>query len=109
MDGASKLKAPSGSVEFLPLGKEIYFSEGESVLDVALRVEVPLDHSCGGNGSCGTCGVLVQSEMKGLSPMTKLEKVMSYNRGMKPNERLGCQLKAQDGLVVNIPTNEKAK
>ncbi|MFP5518431.1 MAG: 2Fe-2S iron-sulfur cluster-binding protein, partial [Bdellovibrionia bacterium] len=32
---------------------------GETLLELALRKDWPIDHSCGGNGTCGTCRVRV--------------------------------------------------
>ncbi|MGE3974074.1 MAG: 2Fe-2S iron-sulfur cluster-binding protein [Bdellovibrionales bacterium] len=88
---------------FLPSKKSIEFRDGESVLELAIAHKVRLAHSCGGMGSCGTCRVFVRSDLNKLSPRTDIEVEMSKDRQFVENERLACQTKAFDGLIVEVP------
>lgn len=77
-----------------------------SVLDVALREKIPLNHTCGGNGTCGTCRVFVVSGADLLPPRSDLEQEMAEDRGFGPRERLACQIEPVEGLAVEVPTAE---
>lgn len=88
---------------FLPIAARVTISDETCVLDVALSNNIDLNHSCGGMGSCGTCRVLVESDLTALSKRTELEQEMAQDRHFTPEERLACQLVPQDGLVVRIP------
>jgi ferredoxin, 2Fe-2S len=90
---------------FEPLGREVPIQGAESVLEVALRGGVALEHSCGGMGTCTTCRVIIESELHNASPRTVLEAEMAESRGFRPDERLSCQLEPHPGLVVRIPKN----
>ncbi len=88
---------------FLPAQIRCQIENAASVLDVALKNKVPIEHSCGGMGSCTTCRVWIESPLEGLSQRTDIEKEILENRGFAPNERLACQLKPSPGLVVRVP------
>lgn len=76
---------------------------GDSVLDVAQKNNVPLNDSCGGGGTCGTCLVIVASDLSDLPLRNDIEKEMAEDRGFEANERQGCQLLAYDNLKVKLP------
>ena len=90
-------------MHFLPDGKACALAGEESVLDVALKHEVNLPHSCGGMGSCTTCRVFVVESEALLPPRNELEQDLADMRGFAENERLACQLPPTAGLVVRIP------
>lgn len=78
--------------------------DGETcVLDVALGNEIELSHSCGGMGSCGTCRVVVESDLSVLEDRNEIELEIATDRGFQPEERLACQLIPRKGLIVRIP------
>lgn len=91
------------SVFFVSNQKWIEIGNCSTVLDVALSGEIEIGHSCGGMGSCGTCQVVVTSELAALSPRSDVEIEMAENRGFKEHERLACQLTPAAGLKVQIP------
>ncbi|UXR66264.1 (2Fe-2S)-binding protein [Bdellovibrio bacteriovorus] len=72
----------------------------QSVLDVALRAKVALNHTCGGNGTCGTCRVFVIQGLEKLGPRNEIEAEMAQDRVFQASERLACQMEPVDGLVV---------
>ena len=94
---------------FLPSQTRIEIQNHASVLSVALSGEMPLNHSCGGMGSCGTCRVTVKSSLQTLSPRTVVEQEMAQERGFRVDERLACQLSAAPDMVVEIPAQRTKK
>jgi ferredoxin len=95
----------SSTMTFKPMGLELEIGSAESVLEVALCGGIPLEYSCGGMGSCTTCRVIIESDLRKASPRTSLEAEMAESRGFRPEERLSCQLLPHPGLVVRIPKN----
>ena len=80
-----------------------------SILDAALRYEMPIYHTCGGNCSCSTCRVLVLSGAENLSPMEEGEKEILDAFDLLPPYRLGCQARILKGdVAVEIPKRVKA-
>lgn len=91
------------SVFFVSNQKSIEIGNSSTLLDVALSGEIDIGHSCGGMGSCGTCRVVVESDLAGLSERTEVETEMAEARGFAPQERLACQLEPKSGLRVRLP------
>lgn len=92
------------TVTFVNLGKTVPAREGQSILDVALEHEIPLEHNCGGNCACSTCHVIVREGMKHLSPMQEEEEdQLDEAEGLTLSSRLGCQSKIHGDVVVEIP------
>lgn len=90
-------------VTFFPMNQTFDAAEGESVLDVAIRNDVPLNHACGGFCACTTCHVEVKSGDAALSEMEdeeaeRLERVS----GATLHSRLGCQAKVHGDVTVEI-------
>lgn len=84
-------------------------ASGDSVMKVALDNLVPgIDADCGGECSCATCHVLIDSEwMAQVGAADDQENSMlDLNPDREPNSRLACQIPMTDdlnGLVVNLP------
>ncbi len=89
---------------FLPFKKTVEFSGFPSVLEVALEAHIPLNHSCGGMGSCTTCQVKIKSSLETIEPRNEIEAEHATRRNFDPDERLACQVTAVDGLVVVVPS-----
>jgi 2Fe-2S ferredoxin len=91
-------------VTFLPLNVTHEAKEGESILDVAINYDIPLQHACGGFCACTTCQIVVKSGGNtGLSEMEdeeldRLERASSLGTGA----RLGCQARVHGDVVVEI-------
>src|SRR3989338_7866362 len=82
--------------------------KGTSILDAALRHDIPLYHTCGGNCSCSTCRVIVHSGAENLSAMESPEADVLDSFDLKAPHRLGCQALLIRGTVeVEIPAREK--
>ncbi len=103
-------------ITFLPAGKTVEFEHGkltylnhgepESILDIALNYDIPLDHACGGNCACTTCHVWVKEGAENLSEMDDDEADrLDMAADLQLNSRLGCQavVKKPGKVVVEIP------
>ncbi len=88
---------------FLPDNITAQLTNGATVLDLAIRNDVTLSHSCGGMGSCGTCRVWIKSDLALLPPRNEVELQMAEDRSFTDEERLACQLTAFHGLCVEVP------
>ena len=94
---------------FKSLGCTLEVERGTSILEAAMRNNVPLPHTCGGNCSCSTCHVLVLSGGENLSPMDAMEREVLDSFDLRSPRRLGCQSLLLGGTVeVEIPSRDKA-
>jgi len=93
-------------VTFMPANLSFKAEVGQSILDVALENNVPLDHACGGFCACSTCHVIVKKGMDRLTEMEDNEAdQLDEAPGLTLTSRLGCQAKiTEEGeVVVEIP------
>ena len=91
-------------VTFLPQNQTVEVNEGDSVLDAALKGDIPLDHACGGVCACSTCHVIVKEGFAKLAPASDREEDMLDNAPcLTTKSRLGCQIEVTTDLVVEIP------
>jgi 2Fe-2S ferredoxin len=60
-------------IRFDPWGLLVVGEEGDSLLDVALENNIPLQHACGGDAVCSTCAVRVIQGDAWLSTLEDLE------------------------------------
>ena len=75
-----------------------------SLLDLARRFEVPLEHTCGGNCACTTCHVIVREGEANLSPLEDDEADrLELAAGLTLHSRLACQAVVRGNVVVEIP------
>ncbi|WWO99818.1 MAG: ISC system 2Fe-2S type ferredoxin [Candidatus Dasytiphilus stammeri] len=90
----------------LPDGKIVEASVGETILNVALRNGIKIEHFCEKSCACATCHCIVQSGFNSLSTITEREEDMLDKAwGLEPLSRLSCQatiIKNED-LIVEIP------
>lgn len=90
----------------MPFNAEVALGTAASVLELALKHKIPIDHSCGGSGSCGTCRVRILKCQDHLEPMNFVEESMAKSRKFAPDERLSCQTEPVDGLEVLVPIDQ---
>ena len=76
--------------------------EQKSLLDNLIDQGVEIDHSCGGNGTCGTCCVQVVNGHENLSERSDVEIEMANDRGLKTQERLCCQTNVFGKISIQI-------
>ncbi|WWO95388.1 MAG: ISC system 2Fe-2S type ferredoxin [Candidatus Dasytiphilus stammeri] len=90
----------------LPNGKVVEASVGETILNVALRNGIKIEHFCEKSCACATCHCIVRSGFHSLSKISdKEEDMLDQAWGLEPYSRLSCQayvVKNED-LIVEIP------
>lgn len=94
-------------VTFLPMNKTFEGKLGESVLDVAIANDIPIQHACGGFCACTTCHVIVKAHKEGLTPIEdEEEERLDRATAVTLDSRLACQAKLKGAdvtvEVVNI-------
>lgn len=90
-------------VTFLPTNETYEAKEGESLLDVAIAHDVPLQHACGGFCACTTCHVHVKSGIENLSASEEEEEErLDRATNITLQSRLGCQAKIHGDVTVEI-------
>jgi len=85
-------------VTFQPYDITIEVEEGENLLRAALRAGVHINASCGGEGVCGKCRVILEegeTECPDTSLLSKDELSLGY--------RQACQCRVVSDIVVRIP------
>ena len=95
-------------ITFKNVGKTFEVEKGLSVLETALRHQVPIYHTCGGNCSCSTCRVRVLSGAENLSAIEPSEAEVLDSFDLGAPYRLGCQALAfGDKVEVEVPKRQK--
>ncbi|MDR9829761.1 ISC system 2Fe-2S type ferredoxin [Vibrio sp. FNV 38] len=91
--------------DLCPEGAVLEASSGETVLDVALKNGIGIEHACEKSCACTTCHVIVREGFDSLEESEELEDdLLDKAWGLEPESRLGCQAKvADEDLVVEIP------
>jgi ferredoxin len=84
-------------------------SEGESLLSVAHRSDVPLEGACEGACACSTCHVILSEEVYASLPEPSDEEndLLDMAYGLSTTSRLGCQVKLRrdmEGIRVTVPS-----
>ena len=91
--------------ELCPEGAAVEANDGESVLDVALRNGIGIEHACEKVCACTTCHVYIREGYDSLAEINDNEDDMLDKAwGLDPDSRLGCQARLNgEDLVVEIP------
>lgn len=97
------------SVTFLPMNATFDAQEDESILDVALKNDIPIQHACGGFCACTTCHIRVKLGRGALSDPEEeeLDRLEMAEGGPTENSRLGCQAKVRGSVTVEIVNLEE--
>jgi ferredoxin, 2Fe-2S len=101
-------------VTFLPMNVTVEVDDADvpygdhgkpgSILDIALKNNIRLEHNCGGNCACTTCHVIVREGVDHLSEMEEDEEdKLDQAPGLTPYSRLGCQSVVTGDVTVEIP------
>ena len=88
-----------------PEGMEIQAESGESILNVALRHGINIEHACEKACACTTCHVVIRQGFDSLAESDENEEDMLDKAwGLEPESRLSCQaLVADEDLLIEIP------
>ena len=90
-------------VTFMPMNTTFEVKKDQSILDIALDHQVPLQHACGGFCACTTCHIIVKSGASALSPMEEEEQERLERMGiLDDHSRLSCQSKVHGDVVVEV-------
>ena len=91
--------------EICPEGQVVQAEKGESILDVALRNDIEIEHACEKSCACTTCHVIVREGFSSLNEADELEEdLLDKAWGLEAESRLSCQALVDDeNLVVEIP------
>lgn len=86
------------TITFLPHERVVTVSSGESLLRTALQAGVHINASCGGEGVCGKCRILVEkgTVTGGISDRLGKEDI-------EKGYRLACLAKVSEDITVRIP------
>jgi uncharacterized 2Fe-2S/4Fe-4S cluster protein (DUF4445 family) len=85
-------------VTFLPHQQTIEVADGEPIIRAAMEAGVHINASCGGEGVCGKCRVLVES---GVVEGGESERVSAEDR--EKGYRLACRAAVKSDLVIRVP------
>ena len=104
------------NVTFLPMNVTVEVDPAElpygdhglpgSILDIALKNKVDIDHACGGVCACSTCHVVVRKGLQTCNESTDDELDMLDNAyAVEMNSRLSCQCvpNGSEDIVIDIP------
>lgn len=83
--------------------KIISYIKEDRVLTLIQQNFVDWMHACGGKGRCTTCKMVVISGMEALTPHSPFEKKCRDRGLLKPEERLACQCRASEDILIKVP------
>jgi ferredoxin, 2Fe-2S len=91
--------------EICPEGAVIEANPGISILDVALKHGIDIEHACEKSCSCTTCHVIIQEGFDSLEESDETEEDMLDKAwSVSLESRLSCQaIVADENLVIEIP------
>jgi len=85
-------------IKFLPYNTEITVEQGENLIRVAMEAGVHINASCGGEGVCGKCRVIIEDGNVEGGITEKLSQ-----EDLENGYRQACLASVQNDLVVRIP------
>ena len=85
-------------VTFLPHQRSIRVPAGTTVIRAAMDAGVHINASCGGDGVCGKCRILLE---EGSVSGGDSERLREEDRAR--GYRLACQAQVESDLVVRVP------
>jgi uncharacterized 2Fe-2S/4Fe-4S cluster protein (DUF4445 family) len=89
-------------IKFLPHDKSIEVEKGEVLIRAALEAGVHINASCGGEGVCGKCRVLIE---EGEVDGGVSEKLSPEDR--QQGYRLACRSRVKEDLLVRVPVESE--
>jgi uncharacterized 2Fe-2S/4Fe-4S cluster protein (DUF4445 family) len=89
-------------VRFYPENREIEVEKGENLLRAAMAAEVRINASCGGDGTCGKCRVIIDKGEAEYDPAPTLTKE-DQDKGYV----LACRTLINTDLEVRVPPESR--
>ena len=89
-------------VLFLPYNREIEVQDGEILIRAAMEAGVHINASCGGEGVCGKCRIIIEkgSVEEGISEKLSQE-------DLEKGYRLACKAIIREDIIVRIPVESE--
>lgn len=89
-------------VHFLPHDRKIEVQAGQTLIRAAMEAGVHINASCGGEGLCGKCRVIIEkgSVEEGVSEKLSVQDI-------KNGYRLACRSKICEDVVVRVPVESE--
>ena len=88
----------------VPLGVDL------NLMEVCKSYELPVEGTCGGMALCASCHMYILTDHELPEPSEDEEDMLDQAFFVKPNSRLGCQIKVTediDGLEIELaPASE---
>ena len=94
--------SPRVTIEFRPQNKKTRVPFGMSIFNAANWIGLPIDSTCGGQGTCGKCKVLVWG--KGNPEINAADREFLSDSELLEGWRLSCRSLANQDLVCEVPT-----
>ncbi len=89
-------------IKFLPYNTEITVEQGENLIRVAMEAGVHINASCGGEGVCGKCRVIIEDGNVEGGITEKLSQ-----EDLENGYRQACLASVQNDLIVRIPVESE--
>ena len=89
---------PQVTVTFLPHEKKITLSKRDLLIRAAMEAGVHINASCGGEGVCGKCRVIIE---KGVVTGGLSDRLTADDQAK--GDRLACRAQVMEDLLVRIP------
>ena len=86
------------TIHFLPHEKKISIPKGETLIRAAIEAGVHVNASCGGEGVCGKCRVIIESGMVDGGRSERLS-----DEDLEKGYRLACQSIVKEDITVRVP------
>lgn len=90
-------------VQFIPEDVSILVEQGESLLRAAILADVRVRASCGGDGTCGKCRVIIEQGAVDARPSSKLS-----DSQVAQGYVLACLAEIHDDVVVRIAPESRS-
>jgi 2Fe-2S ferredoxin len=95
------MSADRARVCFQPSGRIVEVAVGTTLLEAARAAGLPVGSSCGGDGVCGRCGLVVLGGE--LSAETVEESRIKADNRVDPHARLSCRALVVGDAEVTAP------
>lgn len=86
--------------------RSVQFTAKKNLLELLNANNISISQSCGGNGTCTTCRILVKRNLQSFSDRTEIETERANERNFSDDERLACQCEVSDSVDILILQQE---
>ncbi len=95
-------------IRFLPMDQKAKAREGETLLQLAHRVGLPLNSFCGGKRVCGKCKVVIEETEQALLPPSEKE-IEILGDLIQKGYRLACETVLRGAATVWVPEETRIR